>query len=115
MSLFAVDPGELAPNGTMINTSSSHMKRARDRETQRLEKAIHALSRILIDKHAGRVPDGFEELEAPFGGCRPTSSLILTPICQVLSPWMGVFLPILRFCVALADSFRSLFASSACA
>lgn len=40
-------------------------------------KAIFGLSRILIDRHGGRVPDSFEELEALPGVGHKTASVVM--------------------------------------
>ncbi len=41
-------------------------------------KAIHELSRILLDRHDGRVPASFEELEALPGVGHKTASVVMT-------------------------------------
>lgn len=41
-------------------------------------KNIHALSQILIDKHGGKVPQSFEELEALPGVGHKTASVVLS-------------------------------------
>ena len=41
-------------------------------------KAIHSLSRILIEKHGGRVPASFEELEALPGVGHKTASVVMS-------------------------------------
>src|SRR5690606_33272135 len=43
-------------------------------------KAISKLSQILIDKHNGKVPDTFEELEALPGVGHKTASVVMTQI-----------------------------------
>ncbi|MCB0379324.1 MAG: endonuclease III [Bdellovibrionales bacterium] len=44
----------------------------------RKSKAIHELSKILIDKHKGGVPDNFEDLEALPGVGHKTASVVMT-------------------------------------
>jgi endonuclease-3 len=41
-------------------------------------KNLHALSRILVEKHCGRVPDDFEALEALPGVGHKTASVVMT-------------------------------------
>ncbi len=41
-------------------------------------KAIHALSKLLIERHAGRVPDNFEDLEALPGVGHKTASVVMS-------------------------------------
>lgn len=43
-------------------------------------KAIHRLSEILLEKHGGKVPDTFEELEALPGVGHKTASVIMTQV-----------------------------------
>ena len=44
----------------------------------RKAKAIHGLSEILLEKHQGRVPRSFEELEALPGVGHKTASVVMT-------------------------------------
>ncbi len=44
----------------------------------RKSKAIHELSKILIDKHGGQVPDNFEDLEALPGVGHKTASVVMS-------------------------------------
>ena len=46
----------------------------------RKSKAIHELSQILLDKHGGRVPESFEELEALPGVGHKTASVVMSQV-----------------------------------